>query len=73
VARAILTEDEFDRVAVQIFDSGIEATAFVVAVARGSTCPTSSGESTGVAVPYLCPIVRSKCYVCWRDIGTAQY
>ena len=68
----ILAEDEFDRVAVQVLDSGIEAAAFIVAVTRGSTCPASSRESARVAVPYLCPIVCGKCDVGWRDVCTAQ-
>jgi hypothetical protein len=71
VTRAVLAEDEFDCVAVQILNSGIEAAAFIVAVTRGSTGSASSLESVGVALPYLCSIVCSKGYVCWCDSRTA--
>ena len=68
---SILAEDEFDRVAIQVFHSGVEATAFIVAITRGSTRSTSSFEGVGVALAYLRSVVGSKSDVCWCDPRTA--
>lgn len=64
---SILAEDEFDRVAIQVFHSGVEATAFIVTITRGSTRSTSGFESVGVALAYLRSVVGSKSDVCWSD------
>lgn len=71
MTRAILTEDEFDRVTIQVFHSGVEAAAFIVAVTRSPTWSASRFESVGVAVAYLSSIVCSKGYMCGSDSGTA--
>ena len=64
---AILAEDEFDRVAIQIFDSGVEAAAFIVAITRSSTGSTSGLEGVGVALAYLRSVVGSESDMCWCD------
>lgn len=67
VTGSILAEDEFDRVAIQVFDGGVEAAALIVAITGGSTRSASSFEGVGVALAYLRSVVGSESDVCWCD------
>lgn len=60
VADATFAEDEFDGVAIKILDRGVETTAVIISIARGTTRPAARVDCASVAVADLQAIICSE-------------